>query len=338
MDLETIESYKDKLNEKIRYLNETIWEHKIAGKVERWLNNFEDDKERINSLFLLSQFMYFGSHSMRELLKSLFRDLYKYHKIEQIRLRNSNTINLTFINEQFNIELNNTRFLGVGNPSESGTHLLYFFRQENQLSKKLFIDAHEIFKYTNNKKADGTVELVRCLENENITEYVFLDDFCGSGSQAKKYNRTIVNDIKSINPDIRVSYIMLFSTKNGKDIIKKSTQFDYVEAIFELDESFKCFSESSRYFKKQPDFITKEECLSICEKYGKPQMKNILEKEVYDENKLDIVVEKNKFGFGDCQLLLGFHHNTPDNTLPIFWYDEDKIWSPIFRRYNKIYS
>lgn len=338
MDLESIESYKDKLNEKIRYLNETIWEHKIAGKVESWLNNFEDDKERINSLFLLSQFMYFGSHSMRELLKSLYRDLYKYHKIEQIRIRNNNTVDLTLINDKFNNELKNTRFLGVGNPSESGPHLLYFFRQENQLSNTLFIDAHEIFEYTNKENTNGSTESIRTLKNGNIAEYVFLDDFCGSGTQAKRYNNTIVKDIKRMNPDARVSYLMLFATKKGKNKIKTEMQFDYVEAIFELDESFKCFSESSRYFKKQPDFITKEECIIICEKYGKPQIENVLKKEIEDERKLAIAVEKHKYGFGDCQLLLGFHHNTPDNTLPIFWYDEDKIWSPIFRRYNKIYS
>jgi hypothetical protein len=43
-------------------------------------------------------------------------------------------------------------------------------------------------------------------------------------------------------------------------------------------------------------------------------------------------------GFGDCQLLLSMHHNTPDNTLPIIWFDEDEaLWTPIFKRYNKIY-
>ena len=30
---------------------------------------------------------------------------------------------------------------------------------------------------------------------------------------------------------------------------------------------------------------------------------------------------------------------TTDNTLPIIWFDEDfSIWTPIFKRYNKIYD
>ena len=40
-------------------------------------------------------------------------------------------------------------------------------------------------------------------------------------------------------------------------------------------------------------------------------------------------------GYNDCQMLLGFHHNTPNNTLPIFW--REKNWTPIFKRYAKLY-
>ena len=48
--------------------------------------------------------------------------------------------------------------------------------------------------------------------------------------------------------------------------------------------------------------------------------------------------EKHALGFEDSQLLLGFHHNIPDNTLPIMWFDgPDRVpWKPIFRRYPKL--
>lgn len=43
-------------------------------------------------------------------------------------------------------------------------------------------------------------------------------------------------------------------------------------------------------------------------------------------------------GFDDNQLLIGFHHNTPDNTLPIIWAEGTvtQAWTPAFRRYPKI--
>ena len=34
---------------------------------------------------------------------------------------------------------------------------------------------------------------------------------------------------------------------------------------------------------------------------------------------------------------MGTYYNTPNNTLPIFWSDENS-WQPIFQRYNKKYT
>jgi hypothetical protein len=44
-------------------------------------------------------------------------------------------------------------------------------------------------------------------------------------------------------------------------------------------------------------------------------------------------------GYKDGQLLLGFAHNTPDNTPPIFWSEGHREpWSPVFIRYDKQYG
>ena len=43
-------------------------------------------------------------------------------------------------------------------------------------------------------------------------------------------------------------------------------------------------------------------------------------------------------GWDNNQLLLGFQHNTPDNTLPIMWAEGDANcpWTPAFKRYAKL--
>lgn len=326
----TIEEFKESLYQKIKTLNETIWEGRVKGSnINQWLDNFENEDEKINALFLLSQFMYFGNSQMREMLKVLYRDLYKYPIIEKIRRANDDTTNLYQIKSKFEEELKNTRFLGVGNPSESGTHLLYYFRQENSLPKKLFINTSEIFDSKDRNK----------LFDENIKNYVFIDDFCGSGSQAKRYSKDLVEIIKSLKTDVSITYLMLFSTQKGKLFVKEKTKFDFAETIFELDDSFKCFSESSRYYKGTNTFINKQLMKQICERHGYEMLKIIWTKEGVDAEKIHSLSSENQLGFGNCQLLLGFGHNTPDNTLPIFWYDEGiKNWYPIFKRYNKIYK
>jgi hypothetical protein len=100
-------------------------------------------------------------------------------------------LDAALIRGRFQETLDATRFLGIGNPSESGVHLLYYYRQENQLKKKYFITAHEIFSIENGK---------RVLRYPGVTRYVFIDDFCGSGSQGKRYSKDILAELKALSP------------------------------------------------------------------------------------------------------------------------------------------
>lgn len=327
----TLIEFEEELYRKVKVLNETIWEHRAnRPSIEKWLNNFCSPKEKTHALFLLSQFMYFGSFQMRELLKSLYRDLYKYPVVKKIRELNGDTMDAKFIINEFNLAQKQTRFLGIGNPSESGTHLLYFFRQENKLPKDLFINTHEIFVEDSTGK--------KSLKNENIKHYVFIDDFCGSGSQATNYSEDLIDDIKKLDSAIETSYLMLFATKSGSEEVAKNTSFDSVFSVVELDESFKYFHTNSRYFKNLSTHIDQSFLQSMCEKYGLELIKNLCQAD-YSEPDLSDIADANKLGFNDSQLLIGFHHNTPDNTLPVIWYDEDpNKWFPVFKRYNKIYG
>jgi hypothetical protein len=269
---------------------------------------------------------------MRVLLKSLYRDLFKYSIIAKIRRDNSDTTDLDYIEKKYAEELLDTKFIGVGNPSESGVHLLYYFRQENNLSKQLFINVHDIFVQTKTGYD---------FQYPEVKYYVFIDDFCGSGDQAKSYSKLIVELIKSMNKNIKVFYLMLFTTKEGKNNVINETLFDKVDAVFELNNSFKCFDKDSRYFNNCPkeiDINFAKDFIGVC---GEKLMKSILKKDFprKDAKEIDELSRQYKYGYKDGQLLIGFHHNTPDNSIPIFWYDEEEIaWYPIFRRYNKIYE
>lgn len=310
---------QDSLMKKLKVLHATVWEHRASGtSIDAWLENFtggvgDVSRERLHALYLLSHFIYFGSRQMRTLLKSMYRDLYRYSIIESIRRANGDTLDGALIEREFQQQQSRTRFLGIGNPSESGSHLLYFFRQENGLPKALFIHAHEIFDRS------GGAAAVR---DDTITRYIFIDDFSGSGSQGVAYSRDVLADLKAANPSARCEYHVLFATRTGMSNLKSLTTFDHVDCVYELDDSFKCFDASARCFKTAVPGIDQDFARKLCEHYGEP---------LFNDWPL---------GFGDCQLLIGFHHNTPDNTLPIFWCDEPGgvVWTPIFRRYHKNYE
>ncbi len=314
----------DELKTKILTLNNYLWEGRNKWpQIEAWLANFtgevtSKETEQLHALYILSQFIYFGSREMRELLRALYRDLVAYPLLQEIRSSLGGVRDLARIEEHYRKELQATRFFGVGNPSESGTHLLYFFRQENGLPKSLFWETHKIFL---REPLPGGSSQER-LRDPGLKRYIFIDDLCGSGDQARNYSSDLLERLLVLDPSAQVCYYALFATGAGLESVRTNTRFTRSAAVFELDRSYKVFEENSRFYSELPTGLTKDLFLKMAEHYGKK------------------LCPTYALGWRDSQLLIGFHHNTPDNTLPIIWYGEaDGVpWTPIFRRYPKIYD
>lgn len=320
------ESTWDSLRRRITVLNSALWEDRVSWPlVERWLENFdgrsghEADVERLHALYVLAQFLYYGSTEIRVLLRAQYRDLFLIPLIQDVRKTEGNTRDLAVIRARLSEELNRTRFLGVGNPSESGVHLLYFFRQENGLSKSSFLDNAEITE----RHVDAAGVVSRGLQDTSIRRYIFLDDVCGSGDTALKYSKNILQDIRAIDPDIEFSYFSIFGTATGMSNVRANTLFNpQSAALIELDASYRCLSNDSRYLRVVPEHISEAIVREVALHYGA------------------LLAPGHAGGFEDSQMLFGFHHNTPDNTLPIIWREVSNgspvPWTPIFRRYPKI--
>jgi hypothetical protein len=176
-------------------------------------------------------------------------------------------------------------------------------------SPRLFVHPHELY----DSRAAGT-QLASVLGR-----VVFLDDFCGSGRQVRRYTRNIIPKIRQENEAIRLCYYPLFATSEGLERVRQSKVFDEVETLCELDGSFRAVSPESRYFLQVPAEVSREFAEQMCVRYGQ------------------LIEPSAPLGFRDCQLLIGFAHNIPNNTLPIFWSEgtEHHQWTPVFPRYKK---
>lgn len=323
---EGAESTWESLRRRITILNSALWEDRVSWPlVERWLENFDGrsghscEVERLHALYVLAQFLYYGSTEIRVLLRAQYRDLFLIPLIQEVRKGSGDTRNLDVIRARLSEELSRTRFLGVGNPSESGVHLLYFFRQENGLTKSIFLDNAQITE----RFVDAGGVVSRQLQDPTIRRYIFLDDVCGSGDTALKYSRNILQDIRSIDPDIEFSYFSIFGTASGMSNVRTNTLFNSQSAaLIELDASYRCLSNDSRYLRVVPEHISEATVREVALHYGA------------------LLAPGHAGGFEDSQMLFGFHHNTPDNTLPIIWREVSNgspiPWTPIFRRYPKI--
>ena len=307
------------LNDKIKVLSQEAWHEQFINgdMLYKWLENFSSEEKPL-MLFLLSNFMYFDNTCMRELLHRAYEDLYRRPLIFEIRRAKNNITDIGVIKSEYKKILNKTRFVSIGNPAESSSHLLYYYRQENNLKTNLFINAHEIYSHD----IDNQTNIKTSVDLDNIERIIFIEDFCGSGEQATEYYDKFVKIIKKICPNIIIELHILFASEDGFDIVM-GLGYDDVKVIYKLNSSYKCFHDKSRFFPSpyknddDGDLIDKDKCLSICSLYG---------------NKL---MPTHPLGYKNGQLLISFHHNTPNNTLPIFWSSNN--WNPIFKRYNKNY-
>ncbi|UYO96375.1 hypothetical protein OED01_12285 [Microbacterium sp. M28] len=312
---------EERLHSRIRTLSQEAWDGRVAGAdVNRWLENFdgrafEIDKERLHALHLLANFDFFNVETVRGMLKSLYRDLYRYPLIQRARESLGGTREFDVLNSHYLDELSGTRFLGMGNPSESGAHLLYYFRQVNGLSKTLFIHQHEIL-------SDAVGVANNSIAIPGLKRLVFVDDLMGSGQQATEYSKKLLSYVRTAtasSPDpLEIWYFTLFARPAALDLVR-ALPFDRVEAVHEIDDAEKAFSAQSRVYRAPPAGVTLDGGRQLATTYGSR------------------LFPSHPLGYLDGQLLLGFEHNVPDNSLPVFWLNETSVpWEPVFPRFHKV--
>ena len=285
----------DQLKSILNDMSIVAWDRRMEpSRLSRWLNNFDGhilgnkSVEQTLAAWILMNFTFYTENEVRALCKCIFDE---YIHIKLIEYKNTNTLNNHSYVDKINHIIDNTLFFPLGNPSESGTSILYYFRQENMLSKKHFEpQTNKIY--------------------ENV---VYIDDVTISGSQAANYINNI--SVKGIKKYI----LMLISTDETNDyFIKVLPEHMLISAIV-LDKRSKCFSDDTFCFSGSNSSKLKAFAFKMCEGYGKE------------------LFNKSPLGFDNGQYIFGFYYNTPDNTLPIIWCQNEK-WESAFRRYDKIYN
>jgi hypothetical protein len=312
----------DALATRLLTLDERVWEGRATGPaIRNWLNNFKGktgasaELEQLHALYVLSQFMYFGSKEIRILLRALYRELFLLPLAQKVRAKTKNASEFC---DRMALEKDATRFLGVGNPSESGVHLLYYFRQENSLAKASFLDSAQIYTVS----SDNGIRK-RVPRHPSVKRYVFLDDICGTGETAERYSNDLLPDLLAEQPDVELWYFSLFATADGLRHITDNTAFgSNCGAVYELDDTYRWTATSSRYLSKLPKGLYRSLLIALPAVYGAT------------------LLPGHPLGYDGSELMLGFSHNTPDNTLPIIWFEMEHgakhPWYPIFRRYPKV--
>ena len=306
------------LYSKVMTLSELLWENRVNDPaLERWLGNFKgfvlsEELERAHALYLLSRFLYFGEVEIRHLLRALFDDLVRQPLAMQVREDLGGTTDSARLHEAFLVELGRTRFCGIGGASKSGAHLVYPFRQENDIPPALCCSVSELFVGASGKPGSYWADA-------GAQRIVLLDDFCATGQQAIgllwKLGPQMRKLAEASGVTLQIWYFPLVATTEGLAALREAKLFDRVEAVAYLDDTYKVFHEESQFYTSIHPNLEKADAEAMLKWYGA---------------RIDPV---DPLGFGDSQLLVGFRHNVPDNTVPIMWKNTtDPLWYPVFPR------
>ena len=277
----------DEAIDEILKTSQISWDVRFSrDDIEEWLKNFSgaatgsSAAERTMALWLLSSFVYFTIDDVREFSRFLFSE-YIHTKLGEYQ--SEGKFQELSVPEKITHILDATLFLSLGNDSESGSNVLYYFRQINGLEKSVF-----------QKDMDK--------KYENI---VFVDDVTISGTQALTYISKMKESIENEK--------IYFLTFLASDIAIDELTYIAVQTLCGnlITEREKCFSRNSYVFASESRKRYLNLTARMCQYYGEIITKGHPEADGYP------------LGFDQAQSLFCFFYNTPDNTLPIFWCDRN---------------
>lgn len=223
---DTIPSIEDLIDE-IVLTNELIWGKNVnRPQIDNWLSNFkgevfEENYERQLAMWLLANFVYYNNSEVRHLCRTLFL------KFLHVTLSNADKKQSQI--SKFHIQelITSTEFRHLGSPSESGAHILYYFRQEAKLPL-------DYFKFNYDDKESKVYEKHRI---------AYIDDVTITGTQASDY---IDENMKPIDTGKDVYILTFISTPEARNHFIDSKV--KIISCIEMDDRSKCFSSNSNCF------------------------------------------------------------------------------------------
>ena len=310
------EHYKKYVYEKVKkYIHIKKWDIKLKD-VDLWLANFSNDEGKYLAHRLLDKFIYYTADQIKFLYSNLFRKFYR-DLFSKYFCNMGIIISETDLNMLIGQVSDKTIYSYVtgerNKATDSGIQMTKYYR-------KIGINDSSIFH---------PYEVLNLLvkEDKEYNYVIFIDDLIGSGVQVshfwfkgqfEKYSgKAYVNvfgdsfsEIVDEFPSVKFYYLVLASTSEGLNYANnnaKGLNIIYGEV----------FGSEYNVFDPRSIYWSEDEERNYYENYYNTLCDN-----------LGIELKR---GFGGKGLAIAFSHNTPDNTLPIFWHNKNG-WNPLVRR------
>ena len=309
-----------------------------------WLEQFDSGQKRKAAYqFVRSRLIFISDSEIEHLVSIAFRDVIRPFLMKQAASRMN--IAKTAINQieksmDYRILLRQSLFLGLSD----GAHVDLYRRSEPSISQ-------EQVWLTYDASLGKTEELLAKLENdlegilgkktdaaEKIFRTVFLlDDFTGSGisymrRDSDDFGGKIFKTLSSLYTgnlstlvrmkDLNIYIILLIATNEAISHIKKIVDEWSEETKTECNLEVVPIQEIPDSVKI--GFVDDENIIDI--------LKDYFDDSIIDEHYLKGKHDRPYLGFNECALPLVLSHNTPNNSVPLLWLENDRKYIGLFPR------
>jgi len=141
-------------------------------------------------------------------------------------------------------------------------------------------------------------------KSSKLSPLILLDDFIGSGQTFTKWFKDSGNIKPILDKNYQILYCVLTAFENGKTKIETESKVPVLSGyLYEKNQQ-----------ARDGDIFSSED---------NTQIKKLVEK-------YPTKISNFSWGYDDCQLLVAFEGNIPNNSLAILW--SDKGWTPLIER------
>lgn len=275
-----------------------IWEGVKKERLDGWVGCLSNCDSKLLAAYLLDNLTYRSREQYASLLDTIFQDLTVFSdeddhitRLVDVLAQRSSSAS------KFSILI--APVIGhAAPPTKSGPYILRLAQRRYQI------------------KNDWLSWPQKLVEADRISHLYLIDDFCGTGEQFTQFLNSIhLEEIRKKSPEIKITYLVTTIHATGLKLISEKFPFVHIIYAEHLSEVNAVLSDAA---------------------FARYQISGFAEKikHQYDAAiKFTGLPDRGKIagGFGGLGLSYGFTHATPNNTLPIFWWETLKL-TPLLDR------
>jgi len=320
---------------------------RFIESLAQWLNQFEIIEERKTAYgFVKKHLIFISNNQISQLVNLSFSTLIRPLLVKKVAIdinENKYFVRKIISSQAYKDTLRQSLFIGLSDGSKIDQLRRFAQLNNEQVLTSFFVDEEKI--------NDLTAELVRYNNTNKFTSIFLVDDFTASGTSYARLESNglikgkIIKLLKKIFiPDengklshlsrlfdsnsLSIHVVFYIATddalKNIEDIVSKFTEENNINLSFTIDAV------------QRIDNSVKESILNDSQLIDLIKQPKYFDESIIDKHfTISGKVEMPYLGFNECALPLVLNHNTPNNSLPIIWFSEDKRIKGLFPRITR---